>query len=249
MLGWQHTGTSLAMQGNVGMGYEYERNGPPEYGGPGGYPVPGVPAGPGALTGAPIGYGGYTGYEGYGEYDDGYGYDGYADGSHPAVKWGLIFGIVMAASILVPFVVLIVEYPLAASNPFFAMLSLFMQHPDAAAELVFMLLIASGITTLISLFFAGFLTTRETGTVRSGMVAGVLADLAANGVVVLIVLMLVLLEGPRTEGTTSVGGQIAVAIGGLMQQCCCLISLVVSSAAIAALGAGLARLIWGPAEE
>lgn len=232
------------------MGYDDEPSGPPGYGGPGGFAGQGVPAEPGAPTGygAP-GVGGYAGYVGYDDdYDDGYGYDEYAGGSHPAVKWGLIFGIVMAASILVPFVVLITSYPLAASNPFFAMLSLFMQHPDATAGLIFMLLLASGLTTLISLFFAGFLTTRETGTVRSGMVAGVLADLAANGVVVLIVLLLVLLESPRRAETTSVGEQIVAAIGGLTQQCCCLVSVVVSSALIAALGAGLARLIWGPAE-
>lgn len=241
----------------MGNGFDYGNTGAPGGGGyAGGYaggfgPAPQGPPG----YGPPSGYGGYVGPGGYGDryaddYDDGYDdeYDDeYAEGSHPAVKWGLIFGIVMSASILAPILVLIALYPIAASNPLFALVSVLQQHPDATVGWLVAILGASGMTNLIALFLAGFLTTRETGTIPSGMVAGVLADVSSTGVLILIVLILVMLEGPHRTGSMSVGGAVVAGIGDLLQQFCCLVSVVVPSAIIAMLGAGLARLIWGPA--
>lgn len=205
------------------MGYEYEYNGPSSRGIPNGYDP----------------------YQGYDDFD---GYDDADSGTHPAVKWGLTFGIVMTATSLAPFILLFVRFPLYASNPLFGLLTV-LQNPDGAAVLPFMaLVVVSGLTALVSLFLAGFLTTRETGTLRSGTFSGVLATLASNAVSTLVILTWVWLQHRPPTGQTSMVGSVFAGIGGLTDFCCGLVGAIVPAAAIAVLGAGLARLIWGPPE-
>ena len=255
-----YAGTSLAMQGNWGMGNEYERNGPTEYGGPGGYyPVPGAPADPPPPTGAPIGYGapggygGYTGYEGYGEYDDGYGYDGYADGSRPAVHWGVICGIVLAIALVAPFVVIEVAYPDFFSHPDLAAQSISTHHDYGIAIVVDLVTLLSVLITPVALFFTGFLTTRETGTVGSGAFAGALAGFIAFvvyifGTIFLILVMHLTLPWDQVSALAHVVVGVTIGSSFLLSSCCGLFIFTLPPALIAALGAGLARLIWGPAE-
>lgn len=213
------------------MGYEYGYNGPNGYGAPNGYSVPN-------------GYDPHQGDDEYDEYDD----DTYEGGTHPAVKWGLIFGIVMTVASLAPFILLFVRFPMYAGNPIFGIMTV-LQNPASGAVLPFVLLLmVAGLTTLTSLFLAGFLTTRETGTIRSGTVSGVLAVLASNAVSTVVILTWVWLQPRPAVSQTSPLLQIFAGIGGLLDFGCGLVGAVVPAAAIAALGASLARLIWGPPE-
>lgn len=243
------------------MGYDYERDGSPGFGPQGDY---GPPPGPYATYGsagqyggasAPNtnydGYGGFSGYGAPGGYADPANYDleEYDDSSHPAVHWGLVFGIVLTAASLAPFVLFIVQYPEYASNPVFGMLTVIDTNDGAALAPFVLLLLLSGLVWLVSEFLAGFLTTRETGTLRSGTFAGVLAALASNTISTLVLLVWLALQR-HTSSNENVSPvlQIFAGIGGLMDFCCGLVGVIVPAAAVAVLGAGLARLIWGPAE-
>lgn len=239
------------------MGYDYERNGPPGFGAPGDYTYsPGGPYGGASAPNANAdGYGGYGSYAGYGApggYADlaGYEFEEEAVGSHPAVHWGLVFGIVLTAASLAPFILFIVQYPAYASNPIFGMLTVIDRNDGAALTPFVLLLMLSGLVWLVSEFLAGFLTTRETGTLRSGTFAGVLAALASNTITTLVLLVWLLLQQhTSSDANVSPVFQIFAGIGGLLDFCCGLIGVIVPAAAVAVLGAGLARLIWGPAEE
>lgn len=256
----------------MGYGYDYDNANPQMPGGPegaggygpgggwgpgggygGGMPQGGYGAPPGAqgLPG-PGGYGAYVGpgeYAGYAEEYD----DEYVEGSHPAVHWGLICGIVLAVAMIAPFVVIEIAYPYYFSHPEMVGQSIAAKQDIGTSLAAIVVVLIGIIVTPVALFFAGFLTTRETGTIGSGAFAGALAGGVAFvvyifGNVFLTVVQHQSLPWDRITGGAHIVVGLALGSGFLMSACCGLFAFTLPPALIASLGAGLARLIWGPAE-
>lgn len=219
----------------------------------------GMPPGDYAAMPGPAGYdlaGGYSGYAGSGGYgdddDDAYADEEYGGASHPAVHWGLICGIVLAVAMVAPFVVLQVAYPYYLSHPGLVSQSL-TAKPDLGTTVALVgVTLVSVIVTPIALFLAGFLTTRETGTVGSGAFAGALGGGIAFvvyifGNIFLTVVQKQTVPWDQLSATSHVLAGLAVGSGFLMSSCCGLVVFTLPPALIALCGAAVARLIWGPA--
>ncbi len=248
----------------MGNGYGYDDTNTYVPGGPGGGGFGGAPPGgygapPGGYGAPPGGYGappapaapgGYAGYDDYDDYPD----DDYGAGSHPAVHWGLVCGIVLAVAMIAPFLVLEIAYPYYFSHPQMVEQSLAAKQ-DLGTNLAFVfVLLASVIVTPVSLFLAGFLTTRETGTVGSGAFAGALAGgvgfiVYIFGSIFLTVVQHQTVPWDQVPAVSHVLIGLAAGTGFLAGSCCNLLLFTLPPALIATAGAMLARLIWGPAQE
>lgn len=233
----------------MGNGYDYGNANAIWPGGPrgrsryGGYS--GIPHGSDGLRPGPPGYDGYNEYDTY--YDDQYG-----GASHPAVQWGLVCGIVLAVAMVAPVVVLEIAYPYYLSHPQLVSQSLAAKPDLGASAAIVRVTLVSVVVAPVALFLAGFLTTRETGTIGSGAVAGALGGGVAFVVYIFGSIFLAVVQNQsvpwdQLPGTSHVVLGLAVGSGFLATSCCGLVLFTLPPALIALAGAALARLIWGPA--
>lgn len=171
----------------------------------------------------------------------------YDDGPQgmPAVTWGFIFAIVMTvASIASGFLLRSVDLSKAQN--------LESLDGNTLGLLIWVSLASFGLN-LACCAGAGFLTGRDTGSIKAGAFAGGLALFAATFIAGIISFALQLatpvdiyVASASYESHTISAGQLAGA--GLVGTICGSVCSGLWGAALGALGALPARLIWGPAE-
>ncbi len=172
----------------------------------------------------------------YGYDYDNYGYDDEEDGWHPALKWGMTFGIIQAVLSVIPFILIVLYFPLAANRIGLAIQEIFAQQDFGSAAVVVIVIDVCSFASLVTMFLVGYFTARETGTLKSGAGAGVLATLASTTITVLVEVVWLAMQ-PRLFVANSPVAQAAALVGGFSGQCCSLIFVFLFAALCGMLGA------------
>lgn len=169
-------------------------------------------------------------------------------GGFPSIRWGLTFGIFLAALGVLPVIWLLTNgyrTPLNQSE-----LDVILRSQPA---LVGYYSVGNLVATLVLYFLAGFMTARDMGTIKPGMFAAGLAYVASSVVTLLVNLMTLRQTEASALSAFSAFSYLtdqvraAFAVGYAVGICCNLIVGAVGAALIGALGALLGCAIYGRA--